>query len=145
MRTVDTDVLVVSVKSSLTAERMQLCAELWGKNIKVCLQRRVVVVAVVAADAVVCCCLRRACDCDSLTSFVRQAEFMYTDKPNMKTHIEYALESEIPYMAIIGEDEIATGIVKFKDMVKKEQIDLPRAGFADAVAAYIRKAKEPTA
>jgi histidyl-tRNA synthetase len=54
------------------------------------------------------------------------AEIMQVENPKFTKQLHYALEAGIPFMIVIGEDEIAKGEVKIKDMSSKEEIDVKR-------------------
>ena len=45
-----------------------------------------------------------------------KTEFGYKPNPKMGDQLSYALKSGIPFMVLFGEDEIAQGIVKLKDL-----------------------------
>jgi histidyl-tRNA synthetase len=49
------------------------------------------------------------------------AEFVYSDKPNMKKQIEYAINNNIPIMIIIGPDEAIQNKCIIKNIINKEQ------------------------
>ena len=46
---------------------------------------------------------------------------VYTDKDKIKKQFKYASKSNIPYVIVIGEDEIANNVVSLKDMETGEQ------------------------
>lgn len=46
--------------------------------------------------------------------------------PRVQKHIDRARGSKIPYMAIVGKDELEKGIVKLKDVVAATQDEVPR-------------------
>ncbi|EPS73445.1 hypothetical protein M569_01311, partial [Genlisea aurea] len=53
-----------------------------------------------------------------------KAEFMINKR--VAKHIDRALGSKIPFMAIVGEQEVSKGIVKLKDIVAAKEVELPR-------------------
>lgn len=62
--------------------------------------------------------------CISLAAKLRAegiSALVYPDSAKMKKQMEFANKKQIPYVAIIGEDEIANGNVTLKDMVAGEQ------------------------
>ena len=63
------------------------------------------------------------------------SEFGFKPNPKMGDQINYALEGGIPYMVLFGEDEIANGTVKIKDMAERTEVTV---GLSDLVAE-IRK------
>ena len=54
---------------------------------------------------------------------------LYPDNAKIKKQMSYADALKIPYVAIIGESELAEGTVIVKDMVSGEQIKKPIKGF----------------
>lgn len=46
----------------------------------------------------------------------------------------YADAKGIPFVAVVGPDEVAKGVVQLKDLAKREQVEIPRADLAAAVA-----------
>ena len=49
----------------------------------------------------------------------------------MKKQISYANALNVPFFAMIGEDELAAGTVGIKNMTTGEQISLPTADIAN--------------
>ncbi|KAF1315706.1 Histidine-trna ligase, partial [Globisporangium splendens] len=64
------------------------------------------------------------------------AEVMQVDNPKFTKQLHYALESGIPYMVVIGEDELASGQVKIKEIAAKDEVAVPRA---DMVTELLRR------
>ncbi|KAF1777863.1 Histidine-tRNA ligase [Phytophthora cactorum] len=64
------------------------------------------------------------------------AEVMQTENPKFIKQLHYALERGTPYMVVIGEDELAKGVVKVKDMASKDEVTVPRS---DVVAELLRR------
>lgn len=64
------------------------------------------------------------------------AEVMQVENPKFTKQLHYALESGIPYMVVVGEDELASGHVKIKEMLSKDEVAVPRA---DMVAELLRR------
>ena len=60
---------------------------------------------------------------------------LYTEQKKFKAKMSYADKLGIPYVILIGEDEIAENVVAVKNMTTGEQTKL---GFADA-ASLIKK------
>eukprot|EP01028_Stygiella_incarcerata_P013549 TRINITY_DN82766_c0_g1_i1.p1 TRINITY_DN82766_c0_g1~~TRINITY_DN82766_c0_g1_i1.p1 ORF type:complete len:979 (+),score=338.24 TRINITY_DN82766_c0_g1_i1:117-3053(+) len=65
------------------------------------------------------------------------AEYLYSENPNMKKQIEYVTDSRIPFMAIIGEDELARGVVKVKDVESREQIEVKLEDLVDVIKSKL--------
>lgn len=59
--------------------------------------------------------------CDELWRAGIAAEFSYGDRPKMPRQLQYALESGIPLLAILGEDELARGVVNLKRLATQQQ------------------------
>ncbi|MBQ9733782.1 MAG: histidine--tRNA ligase family protein, partial [Clostridia bacterium] len=63
---------------------------------------------------------------------------LYTEKKKFKARMSYASKLGFPYTVLIGEDEIAEGVVALKDMASGEQVKLS----PEAAAEIIRKAMD---
>ena len=50
---------------------------------------------------------------------------VYPQSDNLNKQLKYANQKQIPYVVIIGEDEVKQGLVTLKDMAKKTQSSLP--------------------
>lgn len=70
---------------------------------------------------------------DTLRSAGIPAEVYYQDKA-MKHKMKYANKMSIPYVAIIGEDEVKDGTVTVKNMYTGEQKTVKAAKIADVIA-----------
>ncbi|GMF23955.1 unnamed protein product [Phytophthora lilii] len=64
------------------------------------------------------------------------AEVMQTENPKFIKQLHYALERGTPYMVVIGEDELAKGVVKVKDMASKDEVTVARS---ELVAELLRR------
>lgn len=64
------------------------------------------------------------------------SEVMQTENPKFIKQLHYALERGTPYMVVIGEDELAKGVVKVKDMASKDEVTVPRS---ELVAELLRR------
>ncbi|MGN1001305.1 MAG: histidine--tRNA ligase [Oscillospiraceae bacterium] len=60
---------------------------------------------------------------------------LYTEQKKFKARMSYAGKVGFPYVALVGEDEIARGVVALKNMATGEQTELSPADAAAAVAA----------
>ncbi len=49
----------------------------------------------------------------------------------------YADAKGIPFVVVVGPDEVAKGVVQLKDLAKREQVEVPRADLAAAVAKIL--------
>lgn len=67
---------------------------------------------------------------------------LHTAKPRIDKQLKHALESHIPFMLVLGEDELRDGMVVFKDMTADSRVDVrvPRVEIVgmlqDRVEAY---------
>ncbi len=69
-------------------------------------------------------------DCHRLVTLIRQAEIngeLYLGhKKTIKEQLAYASESGVPLVLIIGGNEKAAGLVRIKNMISREQTDVPK-------------------
>ena len=61
------------------------------------------------------------------------ASEIYPDSVKFKKQMEYANRRQIPYVAIVGSDELAAGKVTLKDMRSGEQISVPFGELLDNI------------
>ncbi len=54
------------------------------------------------------------------------AEMLYNDNPKVPKQIQYALDTGVPLILWIGEDEVAKGIVKVKSLNHHEEYVIER-------------------
>jgi histidyl-tRNA synthetase len=59
------------------------------------------------------------------------AEFSHLDNPKFKKQLDESLERGIPFMVVFGEDEVARGVVKIKDMKNHVEIEIPTISLVD--------------
>merc|ERR1719153_1926700 len=88
IRTVDTQVYIISAQKNLVEERMKLIAELWEADIR--------------------------------------TEHSYKKNPKMLTQLQYCEETGIPLAVVLGESEIAKGVVKVRNISSREEVEVPR-------------------
>ena len=62
---------------------------------------------------------------------------LYCEKKKFKAKMSYADKLGIPFVVLIGEDEMAAGVVAVKNMLKSEQVKLPVAEAAAHIKAEI--------
>lgn len=67
------------------------------------------------------------------------AETLYNDNPKNQKQMEYALNTGIPLILFIGDQEIADGVVAVKSFNDGEQEMIPRAELAARVAQLVIK------
>ncbi|KAL6750380.1 hypothetical protein V8C86DRAFT_855743 [Haematococcus lacustris] len=65
--------------------------------------------------------VRRMAICNDLWAAGIKAEYGYKPNPKMGDQLNYALEEGIPFMVLFGEEELAAGNVKIKDMEAKSE------------------------
>lgn len=75
--------------------------------------------------------------CNELWEHGIKAETLYLDNPKPQKQLEYALESGIPLIIWIGENEISEGVVKIKTLNKHEEFTVARPELVDRVRELI--------
>merc|ERR1712002_1329395 len=88
IRTVDTQVCVITAQKNLVAERMKIISDLWEAGIR--------------------------------------AEHSYKKNPKMLNQLQFCEDSGIPLAIVIGESEIAAGIVKLRDIATRDEVEVKR-------------------
>ena len=68
-----------------------------------------------------------------------KAETLYSDNPKVPKQIEYALNTGIPLILWIGEDEIAKGVIKIKSLSYHEEVFVDRKNMIEEVKKLIVK------
>ncbi|GBF98090.1 histidyl-tRNA synthetase [Raphidocelis subcapitata] len=66
-----------------------------------------------------------------------KAEFGFKANPKMGDQLGYALEQGVPLMVLFGEDELARGVVKVKDMAAKAEATVALDALVDDLRARI--------
>ncbi|XP_066572867.1 histidine--tRNA ligase isoform X2 [Amia ocellicauda] len=56
-----------------------------------------------------------------------KAEVMYKKNPKLLSQLQHCEETGIPFVAIIGEQEIKDGVVKIRNVATREEVDVTRA------------------
>merc|ERR1712029_597517 len=95
IRTIDTDVYVISAQKNLAEERMKVVTELWNGDIR--------------------------------------AEHSYKKNPKMLNQLQYCEEQGIPLAIVLGESEIAGGIVKLRNVATREETEVKREEMIEVV------------
>ncbi len=62
---------------------------------------------------------------------------LYLQDKNVGKQLNYADKKGIPLVALLGSDEVAQGMVKFKRLRDGEEVTVPRAGAAEAVRTLL--------
>ncbi|XP_070558564.1 histidine--tRNA ligase, cytoplasmic-like [Ptychodera flava] len=71
--------------------------------------------------------------CSELWGAKINAEMSYKKDPKLLTQIQYAEETGIPCVAIIGEDEMKKGIIKLRNTKTRDEVEIKRTDFIDEV------------
>jgi histidyl-tRNA synthetase len=53
-------------------------------------------------------------------------DYFYNKNPKMRQQLDYVFKTKIPYMIVIGDNEIKTGVVKFKNINENKEITINR-------------------
>eukprot|EP00948_MAST-09A_sp_MAST-9A-sp1_P000786 g786.t1 len=54
------------------------------------------------------------------------AEYLFDEKPSIKKQINRCSEGGIPFMVIVGEGELEQGVLKIKDIIAKNEVEIKR-------------------
>jgi len=95
IRTVETQVCVITAQKNLVAERMKIISDLWEAGIR--------------------------------------AEHSYKKNPKMLNQLQFCEDSGIPLAIVIGESEIAAGIVKLRDIATRDEVEVKREELMDVL------------
>ncbi|KAL9836199.1 LOW QUALITY PROTEIN: histidine--tRNA ligase, cytoplasmic-like [Geothlypis trichas] len=68
-----------------------------------------------------------------------KAEMLYKKDPKLLKQLQYCEDTGIPLAAIVGEQELADGVVKLRDVATRKEVDIPR----DKLIDEIRRRLEP--
>uniref|UniRef100_A0A8C3XZB4 histidine--tRNA ligase n=1 Tax=Catharus ustulatus TaxID=91951 RepID=A0A8C3XZB4_CATUS len=68
-----------------------------------------------------------------------KAEMLYKKDPKLLKQLQYCEDTGIPLAAIVGEQELADGVVKLRDVATRQEVDIPREKLIDE----IRRRLEP--
>lgn len=68
-----------------------------------------------------------------------QAEHSYKHNPKLLAQLQYCEEMGIPLAAILGESELARGVVKLRQVVTRQEIEVQREQVAEAVRDLLNK------
>jgi len=100
VRTVETQVYVVSAQKNLTEERMKIVSDLWKNNIR--------------------------------------TEHSYKKNAKILSQLQYCEDNTIPLAVVIGESEIAAGIVKIRDIETREEVEVKREEMVATLLARLK-------
>jgi len=99
VRTVDTQVFVISAQKNLAEERMKVVQELWSGNVK--------------------------------------TEHSYKKNPKMLNQLQYCEDNGIPLAVVLGESEIAGGVVKLRDIITRGEVEVKRDEMVEAIKSRL--------
>lgn len=71
-----------------------------------------------------------------------QAEHSYKQNPKLLAQLQYCEEMGIPVAAILGESELAKGVVKLRQVVTRQETEVQRERVAEAVRDLLTKINE---
>ncbi|CAF4031926.1 unnamed protein product [Adineta steineri] len=101
IKTIETEVYVVSAGKNLIEERMKLCSYLWANGFK--------------------------------------AEMSFKLDPKILDQFQYCEKHQVELCVIIGGVELAAGTIKIRDVITKEEFEVPRDQLADQLRVYLEK------
>ena len=64
---------------------------------------------------------------------------LYGEKKKFKAKMSYADKLKVPFVVLVGEDEINEGVLSVKNMQTGEQVKLSPADAAEHIAAVIKE------
>merc|ERR1719391_13714 len=99
IRTVDTEVCVITAQKNLVAERMKIISDLWEAGIK--------------------------------------AEHSYKKNPKMLNQLQFCEESGIPLAIVLGESELAAGVVKIRNIATREEVEVKRTEMLESIRSRL--------
>jgi histidyl-tRNA synthetase len=76
--------------------------------------------------------------CSELWSIGVKAETSYQDNPKTQRQLEFTLESGIPLILWLGENEVKEGVVKIKSLSKKEEYVFKREELLERILDIVR-------
>ena len=133
VRDAETAVLVASVGKGLQEERMALAADLWAAGVACEFGYKV--------SAAYALCLLCACTTDfrATSHHTTHTHTIHNPQanPNLKDQLRTADEAGTPFVALLGAEEVAAGVVKVKDMAAGREDAVPRADVAAVLAAKV--------
>lgn len=73
-----------------------------------------------------------------------KAEFALTSIKKIGKQVQYALESGIPYMLIMGENELKNGLIQLKDIEASQQDEVPRDKIVEELKKRLNGSNQST-
>jgi len=71
--------------------------------------------------------------CKDLWNAGLKAEHSYKKNPKLLAQLQHCEENEIPWAVVIGEQEIAKGVVKLRDVVTRQEEEVKREHLVDEI------------
>ena len=71
-------------------------------------------------------------------SLILQAEMLYKGNPNLLNQFQYCEENNIPFCAVLGDQELAKGFVTLKNMITREQVEVKRDELPTEILKFYR-------
>lgn len=68
-------------------------------------------------------------------------EHSYKNNPKLLAQLQYCEESGIPLAIIIGESELARGIVKLREVATRKEVEVPREKLSEEIASWLQANK----
>merc|ERR1712203_808960 len=73
-----------------------------------------------------------------------RAEHSYKKSPKMLNQLQYCEEQGIPYAIVIGESELAAGVVKLRDIATRQEVEVQRSEMLQTVRARLNPSNTTT-
>ncbi|XP_034232123.1 histidine--tRNA ligase, cytoplasmic isoform X1 [Thrips palmi] len=70
-----------------------------------------------------------------------KVEHSYKNNPKLLAQLQYCEESGIPLTVIIGESELARGIVKLREVATRKEVEVPRDKLVEEICAWLQTNK----
>lgn len=51
----------------------------------------------------------------------------------MLNQLQYCEENKVPFAVVIGESELQKGVVKLREIVKREEVEIPRENLVQVI------------
>lgn len=71
--------------------------------------------------------------CKDLWNAGIKTEHSYKKNPKLLAQLQHCEENEIPWAVIIGENEVAKGIVKLRDVVTRQEEEVKREDLVEEI------------
>ncbi|KAL1116054.1 hypothetical protein AAG570_005549 [Ranatra chinensis] len=71
--------------------------------------------------------------CKELWDANIKAEHSYKNNPKLLAQLQHCEEMGVPLVAILGQDEVARGVVKLREVVTRQETDVPRSEMVNEI------------